>query len=240
MIRTRSALVPTVLGTAVLALAAGPAVASASAPAAPAPAAAAAERAAIAKEIASTRAFGAGLEDPITLVTRLLGLPGVGSVSALLELLGVPHDDAIALAQRISALATAITTPEGGNLTASATPEAPAAPAPAEPAPAAAEAGTTKAAAPKVTLVRTTLTSALRSGFKVRLAGAEEGPVRLVARTAGKTVATGTGTVSEAGTATVRLRPTAAARKRYAGAKALRVTVGGAGAKATALRLAGR
>ncbi|WP_026911276.1 hypothetical protein [Patulibacter minatonensis] len=108
MIRSRTTLIPAALATAALAFAAGPASASSSAPAP-----SAAEATAAVKQLATTRDAGSLASDPATLITRLLGLPGQGSLEALLETLGLPHDQAADLAQKLSALPTAITVPGG-------------------------------------------------------------------------------------------------------------------------------
>lgn len=128
MPRLRSTLAPALLATVALAAAATPAVAADPSPApkaaqaAPAPATPApVEVRALAREIAAARETSTAahpLNGLTTLVTRLLGLPGQGSVQTLLELLGVPADQAGDLARRISALATALTVPGGGDLTA--------------------------------------------------------------------------------------------------------------------------
>ncbi|MDQ3740789.1 MAG: hypothetical protein M3389_07575 [Actinomycetota bacterium] len=79
---------------------------------------------------------------------------------------------------------------------------------------------------PRVQLAgKAKLRKALRSGLKVRLSGLPAGVVKVVARSAGKTVASGRATVAADGTATVTLKFTRAARRKLARKPSVRLAV---------------
>lgn len=80
---------------------------------------------------------------------------------------------------------------------------------------------------------RVSLGKALKRGLVVQLSGLRAGRVKVVAKTKGKTVATGTAAVARSGKATARLRFSAAARKRLARQKTVRLALSAGKARGT-------
>jgi len=72
---------------------------------------------------------------------------------------------------------------------------------------------------------RVSLAKALKKGFVVRLSGLRAGAVTVVAKSKGKTVATGRAKVGRSGTATATLRFSAKARKRLARQKQVKLAL---------------
>lgn len=108
--RLRTTLVPAALATVALGFA------TTSAGAATPTAAQASPAQVAALEQLATRDGEAGVTttDLPTLVTSLLGLPGEGSLEALLKTLGLPQAQAADLAQKLSELPTILTVPQHG------------------------------------------------------------------------------------------------------------------------------
>jgi hypothetical protein len=77
------------------------------------------------------------------------------------------------------------------------------------------------------------LRTALRRGFTVKLTGAKRGRHTVVAKVAGKRVAAGTAVVAANGTGSVTLKFTAAAKRKLARKSSVKLTISGAGARAT-------
>jgi hypothetical protein len=107
-------------------------------------------------------------------------------------------------------------------------PAAPAAPAPGQ---TATRTGTTARAA---LLGRVTLAKALRSGFTIRVTGAQAAaPLKLTATRSGTIVARGAGKADKKGNTTIKLRFTAQAKRTLRHAKTLKLKVSGSGVSAT-------
>jgi hypothetical protein len=83
-----------------------------------------------------------------------------------------------------------------------------------------------------VRVAKVKLAKALRSGLKVTLRGATPGRQAIVAKKGRKVVARGTATVGASGTGKVTLRFTRAGKRALRGARTVRLTVTGGGAKA--------
>lgn len=83
----------------------------------------------------------------------------------------------------------------------------------------------------RLRVVSRTLARALASGLDLRLTGgARSATVRIVAKVAGRVVATGSARTTGAGTASVRIRFDAASRRRLRGRRTVTLAVSGAGA----------